>query len=334
MKRFVILSLFVANCLFAGENSSDYITYDEFLKIKSYFNEDGCAGIEKFLESSKDLKISDEEEVINMVYGDLYLLSRSTAFTTIGGGKEADGTYKNSWENKFPKDKKVSIITFNLPSNITNKCKNHNNRFNIIYEKSEGKLTRNIIDNDDLDDDSHADSECLLRQFPIFKSKPRFGIVKSLNNKIGVKVNIYPDSKQRDKINTGQKVRILGSIKNLSYVYYNKKTKGACDPLHMVDGCNSGWVDTSLIDEIQSVQPKILSFDDYKKSIQSFLPPKNEYESKIVRNLPYAIRGYIFQDKKVQEFYESLNWYVADKNYRPDLLMLSESEQQWIDQWK
>lgn len=343
MKKLIIGLLLIFGNLSAGENSSDYFTYDEFIKIKSYFSEDGCAGIEKFLQSSKELNVSDDwynisEKLQDANYQTLCLLAGSIAFT-VYAEKDSLGNYKKSWVNRFPKNTKATAISFYSPSVIMSKCKNKNDLYMIHYTKYHNQYWREVYDGSiDYTDYTKPDKICITSQLPIFKSKPQYGVVThkntSIKEDIVVKTNLYPDSKQWDKISTGQKVRILGSIKNLSYVYYNKKTKGACDPLHMVDGCNSGWVDTSFIDTIQSSKTETLSFDDYKKSIHSFLPPKNEYESKIVRNLPYAIRGYIFHDKKVQEFYESMNWYVADKNYRPDSLKLSESEQQWIDQWK
>ncbi|MBR1620611.1 MAG: YARHG domain-containing protein [Prevotella sp.] len=37
----------------------------------------------------------------------------------------------------------------------------------------------------------------------------------------------------------------------------------------------------------------------------------------IVRNLPYANRGYVFKKKKLRKFFNSMWWYMPDSNYVP-----------------
>jgi hypothetical protein len=46
----------------------------------------------------------------------------------------------------------------------------------------------------------------------------------------------------------------------------------------------------------------------------------------ILRNLPFARRGYIFKTKKLQEYYEKVSWYIPDPNYTPVLAKLSDQE--------
>lgn len=89
-----------------------------------------------------------------------------------------------------------------------------------------------------------------------------------------------------------------------------------------------------LYSTLQSSNPKTLSFENYQKSIQPFLPPKNDFEKKVVRNLPFATRGYIFQDKKVQAFYENIEWYKPNKEYKSNINDLSEAEKEWIQKYE
>jgi hypothetical protein len=89
-----------------------------------------------------------------------------------------------------------------------------------------------------------------------------------------------------------------------------------------------------LYSTLQSSNPKTLSFENYQKSIQPFLPPKNDFEKKVVRNLPFATRGYIFQDKKVQAFYENIEWYKPNKEYKSNINDLSDTEKEWIQKYE
>jgi len=62
--------------------------------------------------------------------------------------------------------------------------------------------------------------------------------------------------------------------------------------------------------------------------------PKTELEKKILRNLPFARRGYIFQNAELKSFFEKQDWYIPNPNYQPNEDMLTETEKQWIAKWK
>ena len=51
---------------------------------------------------------------------------------------------------------------------------------------------------------------------------------------------------------------------------------------------------------------------------------------KILRNLPYAKRGFVFKTKYIQEYYESLPWYKMDKEYIASLDDLNFKELEWL----
>ncbi len=74
-------------------------------------------------------------------------------------------------------------------------------------------------------------------------------------------------------------------------------------------------------DEPFSLYPPIIS-----ENIESF---------KILRNLPFAIRGYVFKTPFIQAYYEKQSWYKPQPNYKKTSLEeLSKEELQWLDKVK
>ena len=62
----------------------------------------------------------------------------------------------------------------------------------------------------------------------------------------------------------------------------------------------------------------------YTKNIKS-----NE-EKRILKNLPFAYRGYVFKDQGLQDFFESTDWYIPNPEYKPDMNAMSKDEREWI----
>lgn len=56
----------------------------------------------------------------------------------------------------------------------------------------------------------------------------------------------------------------------------------------------------------------------------------NENSYKILRNLPYARRGYIFKTDFIQAFYEKQAWYLANPGYRSSENDLTAIEREWL----
>ncbi len=57
---------------------------------------------------------------------------------------------------------------------------------------------------------------------------------------------------------------------------------------------------------------------------------ESETERRILRNLPFARRGYVFKDKALLNYYSKHEWYIPNPNYRPDVEMLLPKEQEWV----
>lgn len=62
--------------------------------------------------------------------------------------------------------------------------------------------------------------------------------------------------------------------------------------------------------------------------------PENDFQRKILKNLPFARRGYIFQSQELNNFYKQMEWYIPNPNYVPNVEILTENEKKWITKWK
>ncbi|WP_315055109.1 YARHG domain-containing protein [Chryseobacterium indoltheticum] len=62
--------------------------------------------------------------------------------------------------------------------------------------------------------------------------------------------------------------------------------------------------------------------------------PKNDLQRKILKNLPFARRGYVFQNQELNTFYKKMDWYISNPNYEPNTEILTENEKKWTEKWK
>ena len=73
----------------------------------------------------------------------------------------------------------------------------------------------------------------------------------------------------------------------------------------------------------------------YSYYLQDNLPtPKNDFQMKVLKNLAFARRGFIFKSADLKKFYESMDWYIANPEYVPDLEKLNPIEKDWMAKWK
>lgn len=59
----------------------------------------------------------------------------------------------------------------------------------------------------------------------------------------------------------------------------------------------------------------------------------SDYTRRIMRNLPWAYRGYVFKDKKLQMFFESTQWYMANPSYNGSQEDFSDGDFKWVKYW-
>lgn len=57
---------------------------------------------------------------------------------------------------------------------------------------------------------------------------------------------------------------------------------------------------------------------------------KNEVSLKILKNLPFARRGYVFNNPELKEYYSSQEWYIPNVNYKPNVERLTKEEKEWL----
>lgn len=62
--------------------------------------------------------------------------------------------------------------------------------------------------------------------------------------------------------------------------------------------------------------------------------PESDLQKKILKNLPFARRGYVFQNKELSNYYTQMDWYIPNPNYTPNLEILTNEELEWIKKWK
>ena len=78
------------------------------------------------------------------------------------------------------------------------------------------------------------------------------------------------------------------------------------------------------------IAPYELQFDDedgkYFNGSTDGIPNK-----RIIRNLPYAHRGYVFQDAKLKAYFSKIWWYMPDPNWKQDTSDFTESEWELIN---
>ncbi len=54
-------------------------------------------------------------------------------------------------------------------------------------------------------------------------------------------------------------------------------------------------------------------------------------QPRILRNMPYAHRGYVFKTKEMKKIFEKLWWYIPDSTYVPDMSDFTERELEFIN---
>lgn len=87
-----------------------------------------------------------------------------------------------------------------------------------------------------------------------------------------------------------------------------------------------------LLEDAFNAKEQSLPFnvDDFLSTTQA----TDDFSYKILRNLPYARRGYMFKTPAIQEYYEGMPWYLPDPDYQANPELLSEEEQEWLKELK
>ena len=68
----------------------------------------------------------------------------------------------------------------------------------------------------------------------------------------------------------------------------------------------------------------------YFEKVPQFTPEQR----RILKNLPFAYRGYKFKNKALREYFESTEWYIRNPKYKGDMEGFTEEERKWVEFWK
>lgn len=58
--------------------------------------------------------------------------------------------------------------------------------------------------------------------------------------------------------------------------------------------------------------------------------PLSADKKRILRNMPFAYRGYVFKTPELQRYFESTNWYIPNPDYKSNIDELNPNEKAWI----
>ena len=62
--------------------------------------------------------------------------------------------------------------------------------------------------------------------------------------------------------------------------------------------------------------------------------PTTDFQRKVLKNLPFARRGYIFKNEDLNAYFQKYDWYIPSPNYSPVVESLTDLEKAWIEKWK
>ncbi len=63
-------------------------------------------------------------------------------------------------------------------------------------------------------------------------------------------------------------------------------------------------------------------------------PQFTSEQRRILKNLPFAYRGYAFKNKELKKFFESTKWYIRNPKYKGEMDGFNEKERIWVEFWK
>lgn len=113
----------------------------------------------------------------------------------------------------------------------------------------------------------------------------------------------------------------------------NFKPAGELD----LSGMSGYWYYTRTIEKHAGEAPIKFDYrlDDLPFSVDAGFNPTrgiDDLSGKIMRNLPFARRGYIFKTPEIQAYYNRQPWYTPDPSYVPDVSQLTLMEQRCLNQ--
>lgn len=86
---------------------------------------------------------------------------------------------------------------------------------------------------------------------------------------------------------------------------------------------------------IKGIKTQYFSLDTafisgYFEKVPQFTPEQR----RILKNLPFAYRGYKFKDKSLRKYFESTEWYIVNPKYKGEMDGFTQEERKWVEFWK
>ena len=103
------------------------------------------------------------------------------------------------------------------------------------------------------------------------------------------------------------------------------------DYMNFAENERSFYDPESFINSMKS-QYYNLRLNFYDDNPVSTVPMWEEHK-RILKNIPFAYRGYVFKNKDLQRYFESTDWYIPDPDYVSDMTVMSKGEKEWIQFW-
>ena len=201
---------------------------------------------------------------------------------------------------------------------------------NIIKHSYEYKLSSSIVESYSFDYILTAANRWANKQIDDFTinidmgAMEGFYIKKSFYNNVK-EWNINGIGKSKEGTETGMFFIENG---NIELKHLNFHPKGEIE----IISPNSFGLSEEQVEYFNPKKTKI----PYSVSSQYNIPEaKTEFGKKILRNLPFARRGYVFKDKEVQKYYSKMTeWYTPNPSYVPDVQQLLDEEKEWVKLYK
>ena len=82
------------------------------------------------------------------------------------------------------------------------------------------------------------------------------------------------------------------------------------------------------VPQYEILDAKIMNFSLQGQPWLGELKLKDEFTRKVLENLPYARRGYVFKNQELKTFFEAQPWYIPDPEYKD--ASISDEEKAWL----
>ena len=84
---------------------------------------------------------------------------------------------------------------------------------------------------------------------------------------------------------------------------------------------------------LEAMREQYYDFESTMFDYREFAKGMNPNQKRIMRNMPFAYQGHVFNDKELRKYFESAQWYIPDPNYKDDMSKMSQKEKEWIQFW-